>query len=185
MEFPGKLTLLREFEKRDVAALLAIHSDPRFLRYYAPELGTPEHTQMLVERFIEWSVENPRRNFQLAIADRETKTLLGSCGVRTKDCPQGQAEFGIGIGADWWGKGIASEAARMILRFAFRKLHLKEIRGVTVSENEAARKFASQPGFSLGIPRRGEAWMLQKNWSALDVTLSRETWERLNSDEYE
>jgi RimJ/RimL family protein N-acetyltransferase len=124
MELKGGRILLRDFEERDVGVLLAIHSDPRVLRYYAPEVGTPEHARMLVEMFIRWANEQPRQNFQFAIVDLETNALLGSCGIRRKDCPPGQAEFGIGIGADWWGKEIAQEAARTILRFGFSELDL-------------------------------------------------------------
>jgi hypothetical protein len=40
-------------------------------------------------------------------------SLLGSCGVRKKGCGESQAEFGIGIDANWWGRGVAHEAARL------------------------------------------------------------------------
>jgi RimJ/RimL family protein N-acetyltransferase len=180
MELTGERILLREFAPSDVAALLAIHSDPRVLRYYAPEVGTPDQVQKLVEMFIEWSNENPRQNFQLAIIDRTSNALLGSCGVQTKGCLPSQAEFGIGIGADWWGRGIAREASRTILRFAFSELGLQEVRGVAVSENEAVSKFAGQLGFKRGSPRQGDTWMTERNWSAVDWTITRDTWELIN-----
>ena len=101
MELTGERILLREFAEGDVGGLLAVHSDPRVLRYYAPEVGTLEHARMLVEMFIQWANENPRQNFQFAIVDPETNALLGSCGIRRKNCPPNQAEFGIGIDADW------------------------------------------------------------------------------------
>src|SRR5687767_8285377 len=116
MVLTGKRILLREFAESDVGGLLAVHSDPRVLRYDTPEVGTPEHARMLVAKFIGWANEDPRENFQFAIVDLETNTLMGSCGIRRKGCPPGQAEFGIGIGSEWWGKGIAQEAARTILR---------------------------------------------------------------------
>ena len=90
MELTGERILLREFAEGDVGSLLAVHSDPRVLRYYAPEVGTPEHARMLVEMFIRWASENPRQNFQFAIIDLETNALLGSCGIRRKSCPPNQ-----------------------------------------------------------------------------------------------
>ena len=66
----------------DVGALLAIHADPRLLRYYAPELATLDHARMLVDPFMRWANEIPWRwHFQFAIIDRDSNTLLGSCGV--------------------------------------------------------------------------------------------------------
>ena len=180
MELTGERILLREFTESDVGALLAIHSDPRVLRYYAPEVGTTEHAEMLVEMFIGWANENPRHNFQFAIIDHKSSALLGSCGIRRKGCLPGQAEFGIGIDADWWGKGIAQEAARAILRFGFSELDLSQVHGVAVFENESVTKFVRRLGFSPGICRRGDAWMVERGWSAMDWIITRETWEPAN-----
>jgi RimJ/RimL family protein N-acetyltransferase len=179
MILTGKRILLREFAESDVGGLHAVHSDPRVLRYDTPEVGTPEHARMLVEMFIGWANENPRQNFQFAIVDLETNTLLGSCGIRRKGYPPGQAEFGIAIDADWWGRGIAREAATIILRFGFSELGLHEVHGVAVSENEPVAKFVQRLGFSRGAIRRGEGWMSERRWSVVDWVITRETWERL------
>lgn len=176
MQLTGQRILLREFRDSDVVALAAIHSDPRALRYYAPEVGTLEHTQMLVDMFVQWANENPRDNFQLAIVDRETDVLMGSCGVRRKGCAADRAEFGIGIGSTWWGKGIAQEAARLILGFGFSELDLNEVYGVAVSANTAVSRFVQRLGFTLGMPRPGDAWMKERNWSASEWVITRETW---------
>jgi [ribosomal protein S5]-alanine N-acetyltransferase len=179
MELKGERILLREFAESDVGGLLAVHSDPRVLRYYAPEVGTLEHSRMLVEMFIRWANENPRQNFQFAIVDLQSNTLLGSCGIRRQSSPPGQAEFGIGIDADWWRRGIAQEAARTVLRFGFSELDVHEVHGVAVAENEAVTKFVQRLGFSQGTARQGDAWMAERGWSAVDWVITRETWERL------
>ena len=177
MELTDERIRLREFLEEDVSALMGIHADPRLFRYYSPELATYEHARMLVDMFINWARENPRDNFQLAIVDRNSNVLLGSCGVRRKGCGEGQAEFGIGIDANWWGRGIAQEAAKLILRFGFTELDLREIRGVSVSENEAVRRFASRLGFCSGVAREGEPWMVERGWKATDWVMTREAWE--------
>lgn len=177
MELTEGRVLLREFVDTDVDALWAIHADPRLLRYYTPELGTRDHARMLVDLFMRWAKENPRHNFQLAIVDLDSDTLLGSCGVRREGCPEGQAEFGIGIDANWWGRGIAHRAAKLILRFGFTELALSEIRGVAVAENEAVNRFVSRLGFRSSGPREGESWMVERGWKAIDWVLTRETWE--------
>lgn len=179
MELTGERIVLREFAASDVGPLLAIHSDPRVLRYYAPEVGTPKHAQMLVGLFIRWANEDPRENFQLAIVDLVTSAMLGTCGIRGKGCLPGHAEFGIGIGADWWGRGIAGEAARTILHFGFSELGLREVHGVAVSENETVTKFMQRLGFAPGVPRQGPDWMKERGWNAVDWVITRGTWERL------
>jgi ribosomal-protein-alanine N-acetyltransferase len=176
MQLKGQRVVLREFEHGDATVLAAIHSDPRVMRYYAPEVATLEHAQMLVARFIEWANENPRRNFQLAIADAATAELLGSCGVRSAQCPPGKAEFGVGIGSSAWGKGIAHEAVRLLFDFAFAELALHEIYGVAVAENEAVTKFAQRLGLVQRPARHNEAWMSERNWNAVEWVITRAAW---------
>ena len=176
MQLEGQRILLREFTRGDVSALAAVHSDPRVLRYYPPEVGTLEHARMLVNMFIRWGNESPRRNFQLAIEERATAALLGSVGVRSKDGSAGRAEFGIGIGSGSWGTGIAHEAATIILDYGFSELGLREIYGTAVAENETVAKFARRLGFTPGTARPGETWMTERNWRALDWVITRESW---------
>src|SRR5262245_45526029 len=179
MEFMNERILLREFAETDISALHAVHSDPRVLRFYPPEVGTLEHARMLVDMVRQWANENPRQNFQFAIVDRKTEILLGSCGIRREGCPLRQAEFGIGVHPDWWGRGIAQEAARTILRFGFSELDLDEGHGVAVSHNEAVTKFVRRLGCSPGSPAQGDPWMTERGWSAVDWVITRETWRKL------
>lgn len=176
MQLKSERLVLREFERGDAVALAAVHSDPRVMRYYSPEVATLEHTQMLVERFIVWGKESPRRNFQLAIVDIPTAELLGSCGVRSAECPPGKAEFGVGIGSRSWGKGIAHEAVRLLFDFAFAELALDEIYGVAVAENEAVAKFARRLGLAPRPAKRTEAWLAERNWSAVEWVITRDAW---------
>jgi len=177
MELRGERLLLREFLASDVDAFHAVHADPKVLRYYASEVGTREHATALVEMFIGWASEHPRQNFQLAIVDSDTARLLGSCGIRTKGCRPGEAEFGIGIGSEWWGRGVAQEAATLILNFGFFELAVKIVRGVAVAENDAVSTFAARLGFTPGPSRSGDSWMTDRGWSARDWSLSRDSWE--------
>jgi [ribosomal protein S5]-alanine N-acetyltransferase len=176
MQLQGQRILLREFRDDDVDALEAIHSDPRAMRYYAPEVATRAHAQMLVTKFIGWANESPRRNYQLAIVTADTGELLGSCGVRSKDCAPGKAEFGIGIGSSSWGKGIAHEAARLIISFAFSELGLDEVYGVAVAENEAVAKFARRLGLAPRPAAQRDAWMRELNFNATEWVIGRDAW---------
>ena len=67
---------------------------------------------------------------------------------------------------------------RLPVQNLFSELDLHEVHGVGVSENEAVAKFVQRLGFSRGTARRGDAWMAEKGWSAVDWVITRETWER-------
>jgi RimJ/RimL family protein N-acetyltransferase len=101
--------------------------------------------------------------------------------VRTKGCPPGDAEFGIGIAPERWGTGFAQDAAKTILRFGFSELGLKEVHAVTVSDNDAITTFARRIGFTPSRPRQGDAWMTERGWKAVDWSITRDVWEETNS----
>jgi RimJ/RimL family protein N-acetyltransferase len=176
MQLRGPRILLREFRDDDVDALQAIHSDPRVLRYYAPDVATRAHAQMLVAQFIEWANEVPRRNFQLAIVTADTGELLGSCGVRSRNCAPSKAEFGIGIASSSWGKGIAREAARLILDYGFCELGLDEVHGLAVAENDAVAKFARRLGFTPRPAAHRYEWLRERNWNVMEWVITRDAW---------
>jgi [ribosomal protein S5]-alanine N-acetyltransferase len=153
VERTGERVLLREFAARDVDALLAVHADPRVMRYYDPEVGTREHAGALVTMSIDWANESPRLNFQLAIIDPASSRLVV-------------------------GQGLAQEAARLILHFCFAELALQTIRGVTLAENDGVTRFVTRLGFTPGAPRPGDAWTASRGWSARDWSMTREAWEK-------
>lgn len=166
MEIVTPRLILREFTAGDLPAFQAHHSDPRLLEFYGPEDVGPEQTRGLLERFIHWAAESPRRNYQLAIARREDpQEPIGTCGVRLEGCEAGRAEFGLQLAPDCWGYGFAAEAARAILELGFRDLGLREIHGVTVTENTRVQRLVARLGFLPVETRSGPPWMSGRGWS--------------------
>jgi len=152
--------LLREFTAADLPALVDLEADPRYREFYGPGETGPDFTRSLLDRFLAWSAESPRLNYQLAVTRREDPTTaIGSCGVRLHGCAPGMAEFGMGIAAQHWGQGLASEAARAMLEFAFRDLGLREVRGITVTQNTRVQHLVTKLGFTRVETRPGPDWM--------------------------
>ncbi|HEV2845020.1 MAG TPA: GNAT family N-acetyltransferase, partial [Thermoanaerobaculia bacterium] len=166
--------LLREFTPGDLPAFLAYQADPRYTEFYGPEDLDPGLAAGLIEKFIAWPGASPRRNYQLAIARRETPAdIIGSCGVRLEGCEPGVGEFGLELAADHWGRGFASEAARAILQFAFDDLGVREVLGVTVTQNTRVQRLVARLGFRKVETRPGPPWMRARGWSETVWALSR------------
>lgn len=176
MLLTGERVLLRDFGADDVTAYIRVHADPRFTEFRGPEESTPEHPVQLLELFMSWAEEAPRRDFQLAVVERATGRLLGSCGVRTGEHPTGWAEFGIELSADSWGRGLGTEAARLVLGFGFETLRLTEVQAESVTENARIAGLLRRLRFrDIGI-RRQAGWMDARGWTKTDWTLLRERW---------
>lgn len=75
------------------------------------------------------------------------------------------AEFGLQLAADYWGRGLATEAARAMLQLAFLDLDLREVCGVTVTENTRGQRLVTRLRFTRLEPRPGPDWMRARGWS--------------------
>lgn len=171
--------LLRDFTDAERPVFLAYQADPRLLAFHGPDEAGPEQAERLFDLFREWATEEPRRNYQLAILRREEPTLLGTGGVRGAGCEPGQAELGIELAPDFWGRhGYAIEAGRALLAFGFGELGLEEIRGRTVSANARVQRLAEWFGAEVVAAHEGNPWMAERGWNEIEWRISRERWER-------
>lgn len=67
-----------------------------------------------------------------------------------------KAEIGYWLGEEHWGKGIMTEAVKLVSQFGFDKLGLVRIFGTTYHPNEASKKVLQKAGFKLeGVMKKG------------------------------
>ena len=92
---------------------------------------------------------------QFIIQDNETKKKIGSVYLRDIDSIFRSAEYGIFIGEDnFRGKGLGSEAARLIVDFAFKDLKLHRVFLRVFKHNVTAVASYKKVGFEVeGIAR--------------------------------
>lgn len=60
-----------------------------------------------------------------------------------------RAILGYDLARKYWGKGIASEAVREIIRFGYEKMELNRIEAETIEDNHESRSMLEKPGFVL------------------------------------
>jgi ribosomal-protein-alanine N-acetyltransferase len=170
--------LLRDFAEADRAAFLAYHADPRYLALYGSKEADPEHASDLLRTFALWAAEQPRRNWQLAIVQRDgARALVGCCGLRRAGWEEGSAEIGVGLAPEYWGRnGVALEIARALIGFGFGELNLQRLFGITTSANARVTRLASWFGAAAIGSRPGPAWMQARGWNETEWRLTREAW---------
>lgn len=89
-----------------------------------------------------------------AIVDRETVALAGAMGLEL-DSHNNRAELGYWVGAPYWGRGLATEAARALLRHGFEDLGLNRIYASHFAGNAASGKVLRKIGMHHEGCRRG------------------------------
>jgi len=145
--------LLREWRDSDRAPFAAMNRDPQVMRYF-PGLATREDSDAFVDRYVAvhdelgytlWVVE-------VRESERGATTFAGFTGLMTPsfDPPfahqQPLVEVGWRLLPQWWGCGIATEAARASLDHGFDVVGLPEIVSFTTPANEPSWRVMERLG---------------------------------------
>ncbi len=179
MEIQTNRFLLRDFLASDAPAFLAYHADPRNSKFYGPDEAAPEHTEKLLRMFLDWAAQHPRQNYQLAVVQRqEPHGLIGCAGLRGRGLPHDEAEFGMELAPNYWGRhAYAVEIGCALLSFGFGELGLRVISGSTVSANTGIARLARWFGAEIVATRPGPEWMGAQDWRRVDWRITREQWQ--------
>jgi RimJ/RimL family protein N-acetyltransferase len=68
---------------------------------------------------------------------RDGGELVGTCGL-SLDLTHARAEIGYWIGRDFWGRGVATEAARAVIGYAFTRLGVRRVFAHFYTRNPAS-----------------------------------------------
>jgi ribosomal-protein-alanine N-acetyltransferase len=142
-ELATERLLLRQFRPDDLAALIPILCDPVVTRYVAS--GEPVrkeevagHLKRLSEKY--WSEYGLGR---WALIYRETGELIGYCGFRMNG---EEPELHYLLARAFWCAGLATEAVRACLRYAFAELHQSRVIALVRPENTASVRVLKKTG---------------------------------------
>jgi RimJ/RimL family protein N-acetyltransferase len=91
------------------------------------------------------------REAVFAIAARTDGTLMGAIGLAGIDARHRHAEMGYWVGRPFWNLGIATEAARGVLDFAFDTLDLERVFAHYFARNPASGRVLEK----IGMVREG------------------------------
>lgn len=73
--------------------------------------------------------------------------LIGGCGININQHRKFIGEIGYFVAEDYWGKGIASKAVKLLEKIGFSKLGLSRIEIVMDIKNVGSRKVAIKCGY--------------------------------------
>ncbi len=171
----GKLVRLRAYEKSDADALFRWFSDEDVTRWLGPP-NFPSRAHQ--ERFIELASASSADAKYFAIETLEGK-LVGDCGLRFIDWKNRKAEFFITIGEkEFWGKGLGSDALRIVMRLAFDKMNLNRLWLSVLVDNPRAVRCYEKCGFVREGLLRQESYVDGKYRDVLLMALLREDYDR-------
>lgn len=147
--FETERLLVRPRTLADTDACLDMDRDPEVIRYVSGPWSDPPAHRAFIEKRTSgpWS---PGMGYWTVLLREDASTFVGWVLLIPVDAVGPEIEIGWRLRRRFWGKGLATEAARPVLAHAFEILRLDEVMAEIASENIGSLKVAEK----LGLKRR-------------------------------
>lgn len=152
--FETQRLIARRIEPADAVAMHRVYGDEDAMRWVGDgnplDLAQCEH----------W-IEVTHRNYAVrgygmfALLSRESGVVIGFCGL-VHPGGQDEAELKYAVCREFWGQGLASEAAAAMLATAHSKFGLQRVIATAAPENLASHRVLLKSGMQAGIVKRNE-----------------------------
>lgn len=86
--------------------------------------------------------------YDWAVTLRDTGKMIGTCGFTRLDFNHNLAEIGYVLNPDFWGHGIAAEAVKRVMEFAFMELNVHRVEAKYMVGNDASRRVMEKCGMT-------------------------------------
>lgn len=122
---------------------------------WVPFSNSPEASLRYAEACLaDWDAG---RAVRLAIRDRQSRQLLGVAGLDSCIHLHRSCELGYWLRREATGRGLMTEASRVCMEFAFRRMSVHRIRCAAATDNHPSLRVIARLGFRFeGIARQAE-----------------------------
>lgn len=142
----NKNIMLRPFKIEDAKRISELCNNKKLQDTLRDSVPYP-YTISDAKNFIDCcKLDNPTTNFAIEC----NGSLVGSIGLTIQsDVHRLNAELGYWVGEPFWGKGIATEAVKLMVEYAFTHLNLVRLEAGVFDFNKASQKVFEKCGFKL------------------------------------
>ena len=142
----GQTIYLRELTESDATAdYCAWLNDSQVTRY----LKTHQADIASLKQYIK-KQQADVNSFFVGIFSQDGNQHIGNMKLEPIDWDKKTAFFGLLVGnKNYWGKGIGTEATKLLVNYAFAKMGLEKIILVATVENKAAIRIYEKVGFKI------------------------------------
>jgi len=141
-----KRLLLRRFTPEDAADNFRIYTDPENMRFMGRQPDSVEFERYHIQRHIANYYD--RHEFGLwAVVLKQDGRLIGRCGLLYQPVEGAQeVEVSYLIDRPYWGRGLATEAARAVVKLGFGRYGFSRIVALINPENVGSVRVAEKVG---------------------------------------
>lgn len=135
--------VIRDFKPEEEATYLALFDDPR-VTLHLPKRSRKEQIEIFRKAVESYKTDSGLGRW--GIFNNIDGAFIGMCLLRNYYEEEGRIELGYSLHYKYWGKGIASEMAIIMVSYALTHTDAKEIVGVTTLGNTGSQKVLEKAG---------------------------------------
>ncbi|MBV6627842.1 MAG: GNAT family N-acetyltransferase [Rivularia sp. (in: Bacteria)] len=151
-----KRLIIREFQVLDIEALAKILAKPEVMQFSLDGVFSTKQTAVKIQSFLDSYQKFGYGKW--AVIHRQSGRLIGYCGIVVEKIEgKLENELGYRLDSDFWGQGLATEAAKACLNYGFDKLNLDCVLGLVEPENKASAKVLEKIGMEF-VKESNSVW---------------------------
>lgn len=154
---------LRDFQERDWKAVHEYAAQEIVSQYQPWGPNSPEDSKAFVNEVLAEAKKDPRTRFVFAVVLKDNGKMVGAGEVNVRDIANKAGEISYILNPAFWGQGIATETAKLLLQYGFSDLSLHRIYAKCDPRNTASRTVLEKIGMlKEGLMR--ENLLLKEGW---------------------
>ncbi|MDX8291036.1 GNAT family protein [Metabacillus indicus] len=142
----GEQIFLREMRQEDWLGVHQYASQERSCAFQPWGPNSEEETKAFVRQVIEDSVKDNRTRYVFAIVSIGDKKMIGAGELNVSDWENRAGEISYIVNPDYWGQGVATEAANLLIKLGLKEFRLHRIYATCDPENTGSFRVLEKAG---------------------------------------
>ncbi|EEM05382.1 GNAT family N-acetyltransferase [Bacillus pseudomycoides] len=151
--------VLRKIEEVHLQELYSIYDNDRVFEYCGI---IPKHNLQTVRKMIGHFDRDYHKKSRIKwgiFQKNQSDKLVGIIESMDFNQKVNMVSIGYFLAEDYWGKGIATESVRMVVKFLFEEVNVNRIQAEVMPVNEVSKKVLLKNGFiKEGVLRQASLW---------------------------
>lgn len=155
--------MIREMEESDWIDVHKYGSLEKVCQFQPWGPNTEQDSKDFVKQVLIDAKREPRSRFVFAVIVKESGGMIGAGELTIRDYTNRAGEIGYIVNPQYWGKGFATEVAKLLLAFGFTDLKLHRIFATCDPRNVGSSRVLEKIGMSKE-GRMREDLLLRDGW---------------------
>ncbi|MFS0690958.1 GNAT family N-acetyltransferase [Sporosarcina sp. 179-K 8C2 HS] len=157
------IVILREMEENDWKDVHKYASQQKVCQYQPWGPNSEQETKDFVQQVLRDAKKEPRSRFVFAVIVKESGEMVGAGEINIRDFSNRVGEIAYIVNPQYWGKGYATEVAKLLIAYGFNEFSLHRIFATCDPRNIGSSRVLEKIGM-IKEGRMRENLLLRDGW---------------------